>query len=69
MNAFDAIAFARKHLAEHFNLTLLMDVQPNGKNVGRMHGHNEAADAYNALAELHSIMTEAGQVKPRRIAR
>ena len=56
MNAFDAITFARRHLSEHFNLTLLIDVQTDGRRVGRMHGNNEAADAYNALADLHALM-------------
>jgi hypothetical protein len=65
MNAFEAITFARKHLSEHFNLTLLIDAQ-DGRHVGRMHGHNEAADAYNALAKLHTMIDESGNFRKSR---
>lgn len=43
MTLAEAIAVARRTLAEHYNLVLID---------GKMHGHNEAADAYNRLAEF-----------------
>jgi hypothetical protein len=41
MTLSEAVAVARRCLADHYNLQLI-----NGK----MHGHNEAAAAYNKLA-------------------
>ena len=41
MTISEAVGFARRTLAEHYNLVL---------SDGKMYGDNEAADAYNKLA-------------------
>lgn len=56
MELTEAVRVARKNLADTFNLKLLADDTRPGKM--RMYGSgdlgNEAADAYNRLAEFHA---------------
>lgn len=46
MTMVEAIAVARRTLAEHYRLVLI-----DGYHNGQMSGHYEAADAYNTLAK------------------
>ena len=74
MTAFDAITFCRKHLVDHFDLILSENPDHCGKVRGTMvpsysakdfHASRKAADAYNALAELHSLIIKM-EIKGRR---